>query len=202
MKKNQLIYLASSMLLAGGLLASCGNKKSETLKEEATQEAFVPDEKEAAVDTLQQIDEMVEAVEAPVNGINGTKYNAEFFNNPANKGDKASDSKYAQTSTGLKYVIAEPGKGKSPKATDTVTVHYVGTLTDGTQFDSSIDRGESIAFPLGGVIPGWTEGLQYMQEGGTAVFYIPANLAYGARELPGIPANSDLIFWVQLLQVN
>ncbi|MCH5224803.1 MAG: FKBP-type peptidyl-prolyl cis-trans isomerase [Muribaculaceae bacterium] len=190
------------MLLAGGLLASCGNKKPETLKEEATQEVFLPDEKETALDTLQQIDEMVEAVEAPVKGINGTKYDAAFFQNAANKADKASADKYAQTASGLKYVIAEPGKGKSPKATDTVTVHYVGTLTDGTQFDSSIDRGQSIDFPLGAVIPGWTEGLQYMQEGGTAVFYIPSNLAYGPRDLPGIPANSDLIFWVQLLQVN
>ncbi|MCH5231227.1 MAG: FKBP-type peptidyl-prolyl cis-trans isomerase [Muribaculaceae bacterium] len=203
MKKNQIIYLASSMLLAGGLLASCGgNKKAETLKEEATREVFVPDEKETAVDTLQQIDEMVEAVETPVNGINGTKYDAAFFRNAANKGDKATADKYYQTSSGLKYVIAQPGSGKTPKATDTVTVHYVGTLTDGTQFDSSIDRGESIAFPLGGVIPGWTEGLQYMQEGGVAVFYIPSNLAYGSRNLPGIPADSDLIFWVQLLQVN
>lgn len=202
MKKNQIIYLATSMLLAGGLLASCGNKKPETLKEEATEQAFELDTKETARDTLQQIDQMVEAVETPVNGINGTPYNAEFFQNPANKADKASSTKYAQTASGLKYVIAEEGAGKSPKATDTVTVHYVGTLTNGEQFDSSIDRGESIAFPLGGVIPGWTEGLQYMKEGGVAVFYIPSNLAYGARELPGIPANSDLIFWVQLLQVN
>lgn len=202
MKKNQIIYLASSLLLAGGLLASCGNKKPETLKEEATEQAFALDEKETAKDTLQQIDEMVEAVEAGVPGINGTKYNAEFFNNAANKADKASADQYAQTASGLKYVIATPGEGKSPKATDTVTVHYVGTLTNGSQFDSSIDRGEPIAFPLSGVIPGWTEGLQYMKEGGVAVFYIPSNLAYGPRDLPGIPANSDLIFWVQLLQVN
>lgn len=201
MKKNRIIYLASSILLAGGLLASCGNKK-ETLKEEATQETFALDEKDTARDTLQQIDEMVEAVEAPVKGINGTKYDAAFFQNPDNQAPEASADKYAKTASGLKYVIAEKGQGVAPKATDTVTVHYVGTLTDGTQFDSSIDRGEPIDFPLTRVIPGWTEGLQYMQPGATAVFYIPADLAYGPRELPGIPANSDLIFWVQLLQVN
>lgn len=203
MKKKQIIYIASSILLAGGLLASCGNKKqAETLQEKAVEESFTPGEKETALDTLQQIDEMVEAVETPVAGINGTKYNTDFFNNSANKADKASADKYAQTSTGLKYVIANEGNGKSPKATDFVTVHYVGTLTDGTQFDSSIDRGEPATFPLGGVIPGWTEGLQLMKEGGTAVFYIPSELAYGQRDLPGIPANSPLIFWVQLIQVN
>lgn len=203
MKKNQIIYLASSILLAGGLLASCGNKKQgETVQEQAVEESFTQDEKISPVDTLQVIDEMVQAVENPVNGINGTKYNAAFFNNNENKGDKASADKYAQTPSGLKYAIATEGSGKSPKASDTVTVHYVGTLTDGTQFDSSIDRGQSIDFPLGAVIPGWTEGLQLMKEGGVAVFYIPSNLAYGSRELPGIPANSDLIFWVQLIKVN
>ena len=203
MKKNQIFYLATMMLLSGGLLASCGNKqKIETVQEEAVEESFTPGDKIEAVDTLQQIEEMVEAVETPVNGINGTKYNAAFFNDAANKADKASVDKYAQTPTGLKYVIATPGQGKSPKATDSVTVHYVGTLTDGTQFDSSIDRGEPTTFPLNRVIPGWTEGLQLMQEGGTAVFYIPSELAYGPRDLPGIPANSPLIFWVQLIQVN
>ena len=210
MKKNQVLYLASGLLLAGGLLASCGNKKAETPQEEAVQEAFVQDEKievpavdtTSAEDTLQQIEEMVEAVETPVAGINGTKYNAAFFDKETNKASKASADKYAQTASGLKYVIAKEGNGKSPKATDVVTVHYVGTLTDGTKFDSSIDRGQSIDFPLNRVIPGWTEGLQLMKEGGEAVFYIPSNLAYGPQELPGIPANSPLIFWVQLIRVN
>lgn len=203
MKKNQILYVAAATLLAGGLISSCGKKQqTETVQEEAVEESFTPGEKTEAIDTLQQIDEMVQAVETSVNGINGTKYNAAFFDNAANKGDKATADQYAQTPSGLKYVIAQEGTGKSPKATDTVTVHYVGTLTDGSQFDSSIDRGQSIDFPLNAVIPGWTEGLQLMKEGGVAVFYIPANLAYGPRELPGIPANSPLIFWVQLLQVN
>ena len=203
MKKSQIFYVATATLLAGGLLASCGNKKqTETIEEEAVEESFTPGEKTEAVDSLQVIDEMVQAVETSVNGINGTKYNAAFFDNAANKGDKATADQYAQTASGLKYVIANEGNGKSPSATDKVTVHYVGTLTDGSQFDSSIDRGEPIEFPLNRVIPGWTEGLQLMKEGGTAVFYIPSNLAYGPQELPGIPANSPLIFWVQLLQVN
>lgn len=203
MKRNRILYLAGSTLIMAGLIASCGNKKqAETLQEEAVEESFTPGEKTTALDTLQEIDEMVEAVETPVNGINGTPYNADFFNNTANKGDKASATQYAQTSSGLKYVIAQEGNGKAPAPTDRVTVHYVGTLTDGTQFDSSIDRGEPTTFPLNRVIPGWTEGLQLMKEGGTAVFYIPSELAYGPNELPGIPANSPLIFWVQLIQVQ
>lgn len=203
MNKKRIIYLASTILLAGGLLSSCGSKKQDkTLKEEATQEVFTQDEKTTAVDTLKVIDEMVAAVEETPSGINGTKYNAAFFNNAANKAAKASADKYAQTASGLKYVIAKEGNGKSPKATDVVTVHYVGTLTDGTVFDSSVARGESIDFPLNAVIPGWTEGLQLMKEGGEAVFFIPSNLAYGPRDLPGIPANSTLMFWVQLIQVN
>ncbi|MCH5229049.1 MAG: FKBP-type peptidyl-prolyl cis-trans isomerase [Muribaculaceae bacterium] len=192
------------------MLASCGNKKQpETLEEQAVEESFTPGDKTTALDTLNEIDEMVEAVETKINGINGTKYNAEFFNNSENKADKATADKYAQTPSGLKYVIANEGTGKSPKATDKVTVHYVGTLTDGTQFDSSIDRGEPIDFPLNGVIPGWTEGLQLMKEGGTAVFYIPSNLAYGERGVQNpytgeysIPPSAPLIFWVQLIQVN
>ena len=210
MKKSQILYVATATLIAGGLLASCGNKKqTETIEEEAVAESVVQGDDNSAVDTLQQIEEMVAAVETPVAGINGTKYNAAFFNDAANKGEKASADQYAQTPSGLKYVIANEGTGKSPKATDKVTVHYVGTLTDGTQFDSSIDRGEPIDFPLNGVIPGWTEGLQLMKEGGTAVFYIPSNLAYGERGVQNpytgeysIPPSAPLIFWVQLLQVN
>ena len=210
MKKSQIFYVATATLLAGGLLASCGNKKqTETIEEEAVEESFTPGEKTEALDTLQQIDEMVQAVETPVAGINGTKYDAAFFNNPANQGERATSDKYAQTASGLKYVVVNEGTGKSPKATDNVTVHYVGTLTDGTQFDSSIDRGEPATFPLNRVIPGWTEGLQLMKEGGTAVFYLPSNIAYGEQGSYNpytgqytIPPSAPLLFWVQLIQVN
>lgn len=210
MKKNQFIYATALTLIGAGLLASCGNKKQdETIQDRAEEEIFTPGEKTEALDTLRQIDEMVEAVETPVAGINGTKYDASFFNNTANKGTKASADQFAETSTGLKYVIVNEGTGKSPKPTDNVTVHYVGTLTDGTQFDSSIDRGEPATFPLNRVIPGWTEGLQLMKEGGTAVFYLPSNLAYGEQgsfnPYTGqytIPPSAPLIFWVQLIQVN
>lgn len=210
MKKSQFLFATALTLTGVGLLASCGNKKqAENLQEEAVEESFTPGEKTEALDTLQQIDEMVQAVETPVAGINGTKYDAAFFNNPANQGERATSDKYAQTASGLKYVVVNEGTGKSPKATDNVTVHYVGTLTDGTQFDSSIDRGEPATFPLNRVIPGWTEGLQLMKEGGTAVFYLPSNIAYGEQGSYNpytgqytIPPSAPLLFWVQLIQVN
>ena len=94
------------------------------------------------------------------------------------------------TASGLQYKIIEEGTGKSPKATDTVKVHYKGTLVDGTTFDSSIERGQPIEFPLNGVIPGWTEGLQLLKEGGKAMLYIPSNLGYGERGASRIVAMS------------
>lgn len=112
------------------------------------------------------------------------------------------DSTVYTTETGLKYMIIQKGEGATPTATDDVTVHYTGKLVDGTVFDSSVDRGEPATFPLNRVIPGWTEGLQLMQEGGKAVFYIPAKLAYGEQGIPGvIPPSSDLVFEVELLKV-
>lgn len=108
------------------------------------------------------------------------------------------------TASGLQYRINKEGQGKSPAATDVVTVQYEGRLIDGTVFDSTAKHGgEPISFPLNQVIPGWTEGLQLMKEGGDYTFFIPAQLAYGAREIPGaIPANSTLVFDVQLIKVG
>jgi FKBP-type peptidyl-prolyl cis-trans isomerase len=107
------------------------------------------------------------------------------------------------TPSGLQYRVVTAGKadGKSPKATSTVKVHYHGTLVDGTVFDSSVQRNEPAEFPLNGVIPGWTEGLQLMKEGDKFQFVIPAALAYGEQGPPQIGANATLIFDVELLQV-
>ena len=107
------------------------------------------------------------------------------------------------TDSGLQYKVLLEGTGKSPSATDTVTVHYEGTLTDGTKFDSSYDRGTPLSFPLNQVIKGWTEGLQLMKEGGKYKFFIPSELAYGPRGAGGvIGPNEDLIFTVELIRVN
>jgi len=108
-----------------------------------------------------------------------------------------------KTASGLQYLITKEGTGKSPAATSVVKVHYTGKLVDGTVFDSSVERGEPIEFPLNQVIPGWTEGLQLMKEGGKATLYIPAQLGYGQQGIPGtIPPNSTLIFDVELIQVK
>jgi FKBP-type peptidyl-prolyl cis-trans isomerase FklB len=104
--------------------------------------------------------------------------------------------------SGLQYKVITEGKGKSPKASDTVTVNYVGTLIDGTEFDSSYKRGQPVTFPVGGVIKGWTEALQLMKEGSKWQLVIPADLAYGEQGRPGIPPNSVLIFEVELISIK
>ncbi len=106
------------------------------------------------------------------------------------------------TKSGLKYRKLRAGNGKMPKATDRVKVHYTGKLIDGTTFDSSVDRGEPITFALNQVIPGWTEGLQLMDEGSKYLLYIPYNLGYGERDMGNIPAGSTLVFEVELLEIN
>ena len=108
------------------------------------------------------------------------------------------------TASGLKYMVLKRGTGAIfPKATDTVKVHYHGTLLNGTVFDSSVQRGEPVSFPLNQVIPGWTEGVQLMKVGDKFRFEIPANLAYGsASPSPQIPPNSTLVFEVELLGIE
>src|SRR5690625_4763535 len=106
------------------------------------------------------------------------------------------------TESGLQYRVIEEGDGARPAAEDRVTVHYTGTLIDGTKFDSSHDRGEPATFALNQVIPGWTEGLQLMEEGSTYEFFIPSDLAYGEQGRPGpIGPNSTLIFEVELISI-
>lgn len=137
----------------------------------------------------------------------------ELRNNPAareniEKGKKfmleiSNNKSVYTTPSGLKYRRIKEGNGKHPKATDRVKVHYTGTLIDGKKFDSSVDRGEPITFPLNQVIPGWTEGLQIMDEGSKYILYIPYNLGYGVRGAgQDIPGGSTLIFEVELLEIN
>ncbi len=111
--------------------------------------------------------------------------------------------KAKKTASGLVIDVIKEGTGSAPKATDKVEVHYHGTLTTGEVFDSSVDRGKTITFPLNRVIKGWTEGLQLMKEGGKAKLVIPSDLAYGdAGAPPKIPGGATLVFEVELFKVN
>ncbi len=106
------------------------------------------------------------------------------------------------TPSGLVYLSLKEGTGASPTAADTVKVHYKGTLANGTEFDSSYKRGEPAQFPLGGVIPCWTEGVQRMKLGGKAKLTCPAAIAYGSRGAGGvIPPNATLQFEVELIDI-
>ena len=105
------------------------------------------------------------------------------------------------TESGLIYTVIKAGKGATPSATDTVRVHYHGTLRDGTVFDSSVERGEPAEFPLNRVIPCWTEGVALMKEGGKSRLICPASIAYGNRSTGRIPAGAALSFEVELIEV-
>ena len=115
----------------------------------------------------------------------------------------AKEAGATKTPSGMVYVEQKKGAGASPKATDTVKVHYKGTLIDGKTFDSSYDRGQPAEFPLNGVIPCWTEGVQRMAVGGKAKLVCPSNLAYGDRgSPPAIPPGATLVFEIELLDVK
>jgi hypothetical protein len=115
---------------------------------------------------------------------------------------KAPPANATKTASGLAYRVLSKGTGKRhPKATDTVSVHYSGWMTDGKMFDSSVTRGEPTSFPLNGVIPGWTEGVQLMVEGEKTRFWIPGKLAYGDTAAGGRPSGM-LVFDIELLSIK
>ncbi|WP_439883173.1 FKBP-type peptidyl-prolyl cis-trans isomerase [Pontibacter sp. MBLB2868] len=158
--------------------------KPSTLSQEEVQQAMM---------ALQQEMTQKQGAVGNVNKQAGEEFLAENKNKPG----------VNTLPSGLQYEVIEEGNGKSPSATDTVTVHYKGTLIDGTTFDSSYERGEPATFPVNGVIAGWTEALQMMKEGAKWRLYIPSNLAYGAQGAGDvIGPNSALLFDVELLSVK
>jgi FKBP-type peptidyl-prolyl cis-trans isomerase len=141
---------------------------------------------------------------ASAGGASGGEEGGEAMPGKSGPREKSDRPAVSTTASGLKYTVLKSGSGTvHPQAGDKVTVHYHGTLLNGSVFDSSVDRGEPATFPLNRVIPGWTEGVQLMKVGDKFKFEIPAPLAYGAASpSPGIPPNSTLVFEVELLEIE
>lgn len=163
------------------------NGKEAALTEEQMQEVVMSYQERKQTEMMEKMQQA-----AVDNKAEGDKFLAE---NAKKEGVKTTES-------GLQYKVLKPGSGKSPTASDMVKINYEGKLLDGTVFDSSYDRGEPVVFPVQGMIPGFSEGLELMQEGGQYELYIPAELAYGETGNPGIDPNSTLIFKVDMIEVN
>ncbi|QGU17080.1 FKBP-type peptidyl-prolyl cis-trans isomerase [Leclercia sp. 119287] len=179
-----------------------GIKLDQTQLIAGVQDAFVDKSKLSD----QEIEQTLQAFEARVKGAAQEKMEKDAAENET-KGktyrEAFAKEKGAKTSsTGLVYKVEKEGTGDAPKDSDTVVVNYKGTLTDGKEFDNSYTRGEPLSFRLDGVIPGWTEGLKNIKKGGKIKLVIPPDLAYGKTGVPGIPANSTLVFDVELLDIK
>ncbi|MDU4433365.1 MAG: FKBP-type peptidyl-prolyl cis-trans isomerase [Pluralibacter gergoviae] len=178
------VKLDKSELIAGVQDAFADKSKLSDQEIEQTLQAFETRVKTAAQEKMEK--------DATENEAKGKTYRDAFAKE---KGVKTSK-------TGLMYKVEKEGTGDAPKDSDTVVVNYKGTLTDGKEFDNSYKRGEPLSFRLDGVIPGWTEGLKNIKKVGKIKLVIPPDLAYGKTGVPGIPANSTLVFDVELLDIK
>lgn len=179
--KNQPIEVNADAIIVG--LQDALAEKDQRIDEETIRTAFAAVRDEAMAKQAKEAEENIQK---------GKDFLAE----------NAKKEGVVTTASGLQYQVLTEGKGDMPKADDTVTVNYHGTLTDNTVFDSSVDRGEPATFRVNQVIPGWTEALQLMKVGEKVRLYIPSELAYGDRSpSPKIPGNSVLIFEVELLSI-
>lgn len=178
------INLDKAQLLAGVQDAFSGKSKMTDAQVEETLRQFEGQVKKAAEDKIK--------AESAANVKKGEEYREKF----------AKEKGVVKTKSGLLYKIEKDGTGAKPKEDETVVVHYKGSLVDGTEFDSSYSRNEPLTIPLNSVIKGWTEGLANLKKGGKMTLVIPPELAYGENGVPGIPANSTLIFDVELLDIK
>ena len=183
--KSQSVDINPDILIKGIKDAISGSKPLMTEKE--IQETMTVFQKEITAKQAERTKSLAET-----NKKEGEAFLA------ANKGKDGVKT----TSSGLQYKIIKDGNGQTPKATDTVTVNYRGTLVDGTEFDSSYKRGEPATFPLNGVIPGWTEALQMMKVGSKWQLFLPSAIAYGERGAGRIGPNATLIFEVELISIG
>ena len=178
------IKLDKDQLIAGVQDAFANKSKLSDADIEKTLQSFEAKVKASAQQKME--------ADAKANDEKGDKFRADF----------AKEKGVKKTESGLLYQVEKPGTGATPKDSDTVVVNYKGTLVDGTEFDNSYTRGEPLSFRLDGVIPGWTEGLKHVKKGGKIKLVIPPALAYGKTGVPGIPANSTLVFEVELLDIK
>lgn len=178
------IKLDKDQLIAGVQDAFADKSKLSDQEIEQTLQAFETRVKTAAQAKMEK--------DAADNEAKGKTFRDKFAKEKGVKADK----------DGLLYKVEKEGTGDVAKDSDTVVVNYKGTLIDGKEFDNSYTRGEPLSFRLDGVIPGWTEGLKHIKKGGKIQLVIPPELAYGKTGVPGIPANSTLVFDVELLDIK
>ncbi len=184
--KNDLPDLKMDQFLEGFRHGHAGDDSTRLSREEI-QSAMMAYQEEMQQKQMEEIEQQAKA-----NREEGETYLAE----------NAQREEVTTTDSGLQYEVLEEGDGEKPGPSDQVKVHYTGKLLSGEVFDSSRERGEPVTFALDQVIPGWTEGLQLMNEGGRYTFYIPSDLAYGPGGNRSIGPNETLIFDVELLEVN
>lgn len=190
--KNDGLELDFDVLFAGMKEAAAGNESK--ISEADSQAVMMQFQQEMQAKAQARMAEQAKEAEGAAQG-NIEKGKAFLAENKKREG-------VTETESGLQYEVLTAAEGAKPAATDTVKVHYHGTLLDGTVFDSSVDRGEPIDFPLNGVIAGWTEGVQLMPVGSKFKFYIPSDLAYGNRGSgPKIGPGETLVFEVELLEI-
>jgi FKBP-type peptidyl-prolyl cis-trans isomerase FkpA len=221
---KRFIPIASLAIGSAVALTSCyGNKAASTELKDSTDSlsysigvAMAEDFKQAKIEDL-NLEVLIKGIQdhrdssAVIELVDADAYIREQLSARASKKSVEEGLAYLEenkkkegvqvSATGLQYQILEPGSEVKPDANDSVTVHYEGQLIDGKVFDSSLKRGTPVTFPLSQVIPGWTEGIQLMGEGGKAKLVIPASLGYGERDNGVIPPNSTLIFDVELIKV-